>query len=198
MQELIKALIKAKQSFKTVVKNTKAFNYKYAQLDQVLEAIDEALSDNGLVVVQEPYGGEDLLGITTTLWHESGEKIESAFRTKLFKADCQAVGSQLTYYRRYALLAMMGLAPEDDDGQATLPKNHRNAPQPVIDPAKNQVIAQIKDLSAIITNGCSKEEKLEFMHNQLEVENFNDLMKLSVDKLTNMKASLELIAQVQK
>jgi len=96
MQDLIKALIKAKQSFSKVVKNTKAYNYKYAQLDQVIEAVEGALLENGLIIIQAPYDEDNKIGVSTTIYHESGEKITNVFVTDLFKKDCQAVGSQIT------------------------------------------------------------------------------------------------------
>lgn len=91
------------------------FKSKYADLSAVWDAVREPLAEFELAVVQTPI--EDVRGtaIITTLAHSSGEW----FRSKLFispKAkDAQSVGSAITYARRYALSAITGIAPDDDD-----------------------------------------------------------------------------------
>lgn len=91
---------------------------KYADLASVWEAIRGPLSANGLSVVQlvteAPAG---FVGLTTILLHSSGQQISSTFHMPVKDANNpQAVGSALTYARRYALSALVGVAPEDDDG----------------------------------------------------------------------------------
>jgi hypothetical protein len=53
----------------------------------------------------------------TTLAHSSGQWISGEMPIVLSKTDPQSIGSALTYYRRYTLSAMIGIAPEDDDGE---------------------------------------------------------------------------------
>ena len=83
--ELIKALAKAKTEFKPVAKTGKNSAFagsKYARLEDIIEATQEALSNNGLVLVQTfDIGNNDIVIMTTTLYHESGQYLES--RTKL-------------------------------------------------------------------------------------------------------------------
>ncbi len=199
MQDLIKALIKAKDDFKDIVKDTKAFNYKYAALDQVISVTRAPLSNNGLVVIQSPISEGDKVGVRTTLYHEGGASISYDFVTDLFKKDCQAVGSQVTYFRRYSLLSMMGLSPVDDDGQAALPKNHKNAAKLQMDPntkAVNAQVASIKTLCAKILGDKTSEEKQRFIKTDLEVNKFDDLYSMSLDFLQNKKAALEALVGV--
>lgn len=121
MQELIKSLIKAKKNFEPIVKDTKAFNYKYATLDQIISATSSHLADQGLTVIQFPISNSEEVGVETILAHESGDTLSREFTTQLPKRDPQSIGSALTYFRRYGQLAVLGLAPEDDDGLSSMP-----------------------------------------------------------------------------
>lgn len=106
-----------------------AFKSKYADLSSVWAACREALYDNGLSVQQFP--GEMVDGrltLTTQLTHKSGEWMRSTLSIPLTKADAQGYGSAVTYARRYALAAVVGVCPEDDDGNAASRPAGRNDP----------------------------------------------------------------------
>lgn len=108
------------------------FKSKYADLAAVWEACREALTANGLAVIQSPGPiAEGRLEMTTMLVHSSGEWIRGALTIPLGKVDAQAYGSAVTYARRYALAAFVGVSPEDDDGNAAAkaaPKANGNDP----------------------------------------------------------------------
>lgn len=94
------------------------FNSKYASLSNIQEAIYTPLAESGLVYSQSPSG---LNGLTTIIIHsESGEYFMDTYTMPVAKQnDPQAVGSSITYAKRYALVAMLGLnIDEDDDGNA--------------------------------------------------------------------------------
>lgn len=94
------------------------FNSKYASLSNIQEAIYTPLAESGLVYSQSPSG---LNGLTTILIHaESGEYFMDTYTMPVSKQnDPQAVGSSITYAKRYALVAILGLnIDEDDDGNA--------------------------------------------------------------------------------
>ena len=112
------ALVKARAAMKSTVTRDARANYgKYATLAAVMEAISPALTDNGLALVQEAELGDGAVTICTALVHESGEVIEFAPLTMpVTQRTPQAVGSAITYGRRYQLTAVFGLAPDDDDG----------------------------------------------------------------------------------
>jgi hypothetical protein len=101
-------------------KNGKAS--KYATLADCIDASRAALSANGLCVIQGPGATNTeakTLCITTRIIHDSGEWIETDFDMPLTKWSPHEAGSATTYGRRFALMAMLGLAPvEDDDGNA--------------------------------------------------------------------------------
>jgi hypothetical protein len=125
---------KAQEAVKKASTNP-AFKSKYADLAGVVEAVVPALNDNGIAYMQLPSNDGELVGVTTILIHESGATCTGTLHMKPSKADPQGVGSAITYARRYALLAITGAAPEDDDGQAASTKATRPAAAPQQAPA---------------------------------------------------------------
>jgi hypothetical protein len=92
------------------------FRSKYADLESVWQGCRDALANNGLSVVQMPAFEDGMCVLYTQLIHSSGEWIRSRSAAPIVKQDAQAVGSAITYLRRYALAAVVGVCPEDDDG----------------------------------------------------------------------------------
>lgn len=118
--KIAEALSKAQGVMKGAIKDSQNpfFKQAYADLASVWDACREPLSSNGLSVTQTTRitdNGEPV--IITTLMHSSGEWIQGELLVKPVKVDPQSVGSAITYARRYALAAMVGVAPEDDDGE---------------------------------------------------------------------------------
>ena len=126
ISELAAALAKAQGEFEHARKDRENTHFKnqYATLASLLDACRGPLTANGLSVVQGPSGWNKEAGVvevTTMLLHKSGQFIETTTCAPLGKSDVQAVGSAITYLRRYALAAVVGIAPADDtddDGQA--------------------------------------------------------------------------------
>ena len=115
------ALAKAQAEFENVERAGKNphFNAKYAQLGAVVAEVRPKLTKQGIACIQSPTNGEQgEIGVTTRLAHASGQWIESTLYVSPTKFDAQGVGSVITYLRRYALLAMAGVAPDDDDAEA--------------------------------------------------------------------------------
>lgn len=117
---LAKALVKAQGQIEGAKKDKKANYGKYADLASVWEACKDALSKNGLAVIQLPcVAPEGCVGITTVILHESGQSMSECFHMPVKdRTNPQAVGSAITYARRYALSAALGICPDDDDGEA--------------------------------------------------------------------------------
>jgi len=129
---LAKALVAAKKNMGDVRKNASnpAFKSKYADLASVVEAIEPALLEAGIAPIQgvaASYNGAAEVRVETMLLHESGEFVKSILAMRPTKADPQGIGSATTYARRYALQAICGVAPEDDDGNAA--SGQRGKPQ---------------------------------------------------------------------
>jgi hypothetical protein len=117
---LAKALVAAQKASEAIKKasSNPAFRSKYADLAAVVEAVVPALNDAGVVVIQAPTFDGETVSVETTLLHESGSSLTNTLTLRPTKADPQGVGSAITYARRYALLALAGAAPEDDDGNS--------------------------------------------------------------------------------
>lgn len=121
IKELATALSKAQGAMKGAVKDAANpfFKSKYADLASVWDACRSALEKNGLSVAQGLATSEQgKVRVTTLLMHTSGEWLESECEATPVKQDPQGFGSASTYLRRYGLQAMVGIAPEDDDGEA--------------------------------------------------------------------------------
>jgi hypothetical protein len=121
MEKIAPAFIKAKKAFQPALKDktNPAFRSKYADLGACLEAVEDALLDNGIALYQETSPDETGVTVETILLHESGESIRSGkLHVPASKQDPQGYGSALTYARRYSLMAACGIAPEDDDGNS--------------------------------------------------------------------------------
>jgi len=88
------------------------FKSKYASLNDILNVIRQPLADNGLSFVQFPKGK---YGLDTMLMHTSGEWISESYEMTPTKNDPQGAGSVITYQRRYALGAILGLNIDEDD-----------------------------------------------------------------------------------
>lgn len=93
----------------------------YAPLDEVMNTVKPALTKHGLMVIQNTGTEGELITITTKLIHKSGQWLE----TDVLKLpgsmkgrnefSAQALGSAISYGRRYQLSAMLGIASEEDD-----------------------------------------------------------------------------------
>jgi len=120
INELAASLAKAQGQIEGAKKDSANpfFKSKYADLASVWEACRVQLSTNGLSVTQCPEESENGIAIETMLLHSSGQWIKSRYTMPVSKLDAQAVGSAITYARRYALSAIIGIAPEDDDGNS--------------------------------------------------------------------------------
>jgi hypothetical protein len=137
IDELSKALVAAQGDLKPVEKgaDNSYFKSKYADLASVVKVVNPILKSHGLAVTQMPgvtEDGNDVL--TTRLIHESGQWQEATMRLILTKQDAQGLGSAITYARRYAYSAVLGIITEqDDDGnEASKPAQQttrRSAPQ---------------------------------------------------------------------
>lgn len=120
---LDKALLEARRMMTMPTKNSTAEmgnrgKYRYADLAGVLDTVTGPLLDNGILLRQFPSTQESQWVLTTELTHaESGETKSFTFPLLVAKQDAQGFGSSVTYARRYAILGLLGLSPEDDDGK---------------------------------------------------------------------------------
>lgn len=184
IEELATALAAAQKDIKNAVRSedNPFFHSKYADLAAIYDACRDAMTTNGLTVVQ--YGGfedNNQPVLYTELIHKSGQYIrgfmpvfvpvqpetpeptEGDFDGKEGKKPekvkqvnkSQGYGSSMTYMRRYALAAMLGIATEDDDANSagegkTAAKSDAPKKSTGTDPAteaqKNKIVAQAHEL----------------------------------------------------
>jgi hypothetical protein len=126
---LAAALSKAQADITGALKDSSNpfFKSKYADLASCWDACRKQLAANGLSVIQTTRMAEQGLMLVTTLAHSSGEWIAGEMPVLTKDASPQGQGSGITYARRYALAAIVGLAQIDDDAEAA--QGRKAAPQ---------------------------------------------------------------------
>lgn len=126
-REFAAAFLAAQKEFPTIAKgrtakietNKGSYSYSYADLGDVLDAALPILHSHGLVLSQPLVSHEGRVGVGTRLYHESGHVEEFGELLLSAGGTPQTAGSALTYARRYAACAALGIvADEDDDGRA--------------------------------------------------------------------------------
>lgn len=112
------ALAKAQGTIENASKDSTNphFKSKYADLAAVMDACRKPLSANEIAILQCPSANETEIGMVTMLVHASGQFFASRLSMIPRDNSPQSAGSAITYARRYSLMAMAGIAPEDDDG----------------------------------------------------------------------------------
>lgn len=139
--QIAEALAKAQGQIDDASKGSKNpyFNSKYADLAAVRSAIREPLAVNDIAIVQLPRTLTGEVEVETMLMHKSGEFISESLRLPVGKWDAHGIGSAITYARRYGLMAILGIAAEDDDGNAAVEKAPAKlAPQTNVMPLYNE------------------------------------------------------------
>ena len=121
MKAIASALVKAQKEFGPALKTSTNphFRSKYADLSACVEAVIDALNNNGIYLMQLTDEHENGVKVSTVFVHESGEQISGgSLYMPAAKHDPQGFASALSYARRYSLMAACSIAPEDDDGNA--------------------------------------------------------------------------------
>lgn len=193
IKELSKALIKAQSEIRVAVYDASNphFKSRYASLGSVVEACKEALNKNGIVFIQGSHADKDLpkmVCVTTRLIHSSGEYLEDTIAVPYVQDTPQALGSSLTYARRYGLSSLLGIvSDEDDDGNS----GSVEAPKP-LDPPKPRKPSKLekqKTLSNLAIKAGVKDAK-----------DFSELVKSLIGKEVAKSSDLseqELDALIQ-
>lgn len=145
IKEIANALCKFQAEVEKIKKGATNpfFKSKYATLADILDVIRQPLANNGLSFVQFPKGNH---GLETMLMHTSGEYLSESYEMRPTKDDPQGAGSVITYQRRYALGAVLGLnIDEDDDGnKASIPVTPKKEALTPDHPNWGKVIAYLK------------------------------------------------------
>ena len=121
------------------------FKSKYSNLKDVWDSIRESVGKNGLAILQDVTTKDICVSVTTLVTHSSGQWIEfGPLEVPFAKKDAQAVGSAISYAKRYALSAAVGVVSgiEDDDGNEAMPK-HATPVKPLISQEQMELLIGI-------------------------------------------------------
>lgn len=133
--------IEAARTAKIEMAKGGSYTYKYADITDAIKLTRPVLAAHGLVALTPVHAHGDGLACTVILLHTSGEKLELGPFPFPHGRDAQATGSMVTYHRRYALVAALGMAAgDDDDGQSAAPRE-RETPAVKPSPAASQMCA---------------------------------------------------------
>lgn len=189
INEIMTALSKAQGKIQPAAKDKSNpyFKSKYADLASVWEACREALSEHGLAVVQTVGNKESGMVLITTLGHSSGQWIRSEMPIVTAKNDPQTLGSAITYYRRYSLSAIVGVAPEDDDGEKAQAA-YRKQEEPK--PKKTISTIEAANLTSILKD-CDQDYQ-NWVHDYLyQSFKISDFSQITTDIYEKMKTAAE-------
>jgi len=184
IKELALALAKAQGVIETATKDTSNpfFHSNYADLASIWGVARKPLSENGLSVIQIPDIEGDSIILRTMLLHASGEFILSQYKVNPMRQakdqgwvksdDPQSIGSALTYARRYALAAMVGIVAEeeDDDGEKAMGRGKEKEIKKPKEPELEKSIEEIHKDSEI--KFAALYERMTKIVNGIELQNW--------------------------
>ena len=178
INEIAAALAKAQGAMRPAIKDSvnPAFRSKYADLAANVEAARGPLAANNLAVVQEVTTVERGVAVATRIIHASGQWIQmDPLTVPLSKQDAHGVGSAVSYSRKYALGAALGLVADDDDGNAATGQDQRSrrvqtpaaavttpagpvdaTPAPAQDDMPPGFVAWVEDLESVAVEGSER------------------------------------------
>jgi hypothetical protein len=192
VNELAAALVAFQASVPTIPKNRVAkiptknggsYSYNYADLTDMWDAIRTPLKENGLAVTQSLVGGSSgWTGIKTAVWHSSGQSFAETVEMQTQGRSPQEIGSQITYFKRYALGAVLGIATDDDD-DGTVASNA---------PVQSSNVVTLADLKSAADRACAtKEDVAAFVKADLNTLSQSKI-KAAVDHFTELAVKKEL------
>ena len=149
--------------------NNPFFNSSYADLTSIIKVIKKPLSDNGLSFVQLPITSDGGLGVgvITMLMHNSGQWLQGEYLLPMDKITPQGAGSCLSYSRRYALQALLGIPAVDDDSEAAMFRGQPVAQEP---PQKRVRKTLVQAVVALVISSQASEETSELIEALAELD----------------------------
>lgn len=184
---LASALVEVQKTdlFALTDKNNPFFNSKYADLSSVWSAARKPLTENNLSIVQTTDVSDNGVVIETMLMHTSGEYITGRLLIRPEKSTPQGVGSAITYGRRYALAAIIGISPEDDDGEAAMDRKILQKKE-----AADKLIEELRKTTSIPHKDNWKKKYAEEI-NALDKENRARVIKAGEEHTKKLKEAFK-------
>jgi hypothetical protein len=172
--EIASALSAFQSAVEDVQKDAEGHNYRYATLPAILQLIRPLMGAHGLSLTQFPIDNAGHVGVVSRLMHSSGEWMEDTFLLPVVESrgmsSSQAAGSVITYVRKYAAAAILGISQEDSDGEVE---------EPVIKPATEEQYTRINEH---VKNGDVGKRRLSWL--QIE-KNWNSLTHVQAETILN-------------
>ena len=155
IKEIATALAKAQSLIEGASKDSANpfFKSSYADLSSVWAAVRKPLTANGIAVIQSPHADGLRVSVDTLLTHISGEWMRGTVSVSAKEDSPQAVGSCITYLRRYALQSFAGVAPEDDDGEAAEGRKGGKAAPKTAPKTPDGFAGWLMDMESTVDNG---------------------------------------------
>jgi len=152
------------------------FKSNYASLSNILTEVQDPLNESGLVITQFP----DEMGLVSMLIHaESGQYISSNYQMPVSKPnDPQALGSSITYARRYAISSILSLNVEDDDGNGGAKKPE-----------------QAKDARPWLNKGEKLDAAIDYLITGGALSSIESKYQLSIEIRNNLNETLKKLAK---
>jgi hypothetical protein len=197
--DLAAALVAAQAEMPPVEPNATNphFGSKFVSLDHLIAKTRPVLNKHGLAILQKPTQVDGQPALETTLIHKNGETVTETMPLILAGPDMQKLGAALTYARRYAWAALLGIAAEtDDDGnQASTGTRSTAAPAPTPPPPESEFAsdAQVKNIWRLMTKAekagvATKDQLREQMGSSNGTEDPAELSKAQASKvITDLK-----------
>lgn len=198
VENITKAMIAAAVDIQSVPKTKQALRYKYATLDNIIDMLRGTLPKHGLWFIQMPQMDieKNIMILTTRVLHTSGEWFEdyiSFGKTELKGGDSndtQRLGASITYFRRYALSAIFGIAADDDTDSTPAPTSQQNR-QPAPGPQnassgaakKDPMVFVLDAMAKMMTNGETKDSVLKGFADILKTDNVRSPEKMSKEEI---------------
>lgn len=186
---IFKSMIEVAPEINAIGKSKQAYGYKYATLDSLIDMLRTVLPKHDLWFIQIPTRLEGKSSLTTRVIHNSGEWFEDTIEmtdTELQgKAnDTQKVGASITYFRRYALSAIFGVATEEDvDGNinnvSKQPVVTKQAVAPKQQQKKDPTPYLLHDMTKRIEAGETKESILKSYAEILKTDSVRPIEQLN-------------------
>lgn len=153
--EYVKAMANFQRNCPTIKKSKEGYNFKYAPMEDVVSQVGSLLADNGLSYRFEQDQANGLIGITCVTSHVSGHserlRIESEADSGPQRNKIQAIGSAITYLKRYSFLGSFGIATADEDLDGRMIKVNGNF-------LNDSQISQVEELIGVV--GANREKFL--------------------------------------
>lgn len=194
INDLYKSLTKAQSEFKKIPfdKTNPHFKSKYASLQATQEMIRSIMGLNGLALIQSVESRDNKYCIETRLIHSSGQFISSSFDLIISQNNMQGLGSAITYAKRYAAQALLGISgDDDDDGNAASGKADKEASrarqpgrqgnQELVPRGTNSESKKVDPMDFVLNLGTVKNTKLK----DIPIEKLNTIAKWLSDSIKN-------------